>query len=74
MVFYSGSGIASVDGREYPIEPESVMLAPAGVRHSIRNTGTTPLRFAFIYSPPLPEHVSRRVYHARARDKLPVNT
>ena len=53
------------------ITPESVMLAIAGVSHSIRNTGTGPLKFVFVYSPPLPEHISREEYFKRAKDKLP---
>jgi mannose-6-phosphate isomerase-like protein (cupin superfamily) len=71
MYFYAGTGVATIDGREYAITPESVMLAKPGVPHSIRNTGTEPLKFVFVYCPPLPEHVSRREYFARAKDKLP---
>jgi mannose-6-phosphate isomerase-like protein (cupin superfamily) len=70
MFFYEGTGIATIDGKEYPITPESVMLAPAGVPHSIRNTGKGPLKFVFVYNPPLPEHVSRQEYFDRAKDKI----
>ncbi len=70
MFFYEGTGVATVDGVEYDIRPESVMLAPAGVTHSIRNTGDVPLKFVFIYGPPLPEHISREVYFKRAQDKI----
>ncbi|MBW1695682.1 MAG: cupin domain-containing protein [Deltaproteobacteria bacterium] len=70
MFFYEGTGIATIDGVEYKIEPESVMLAPAGVKHSIQNTGTGPLKFVFVYCPPLPEHVSRKEYYRRAKDKV----
>lgn len=71
MFFYEGTGIATIDGKEYEITPESVMLAIAGVPHNIRNTGTGPLKFVFVYSPPLPEHISREEYFKRAKDKLP---
>lgn len=70
MFFYQGTGIATIGGKEYPIIPESVMLAIAGVPHSIRNTGSEPLKFVFVYSPPLPEHASREEYFKRAKDKV----
>jgi len=70
MFFYEGSGIATIDGEEYKIEPESVMIAPSKVKHSIRNTGNGPLKFVFIYCPPLPEHISREEYFKRAKDKI----
>ena len=70
MFFYAGTGIATIDGVEYEIRPESVMLAPAKVKHSIRNTGNEPLKFVFAYCPPLPEHVSRQAYFDGAKDKV----
>jgi oxalate decarboxylase/phosphoglucose isomerase-like protein (cupin superfamily) len=45
---------------EYEIRPESVMLAPPKIKHSIRNTGKGPLKFVFIYCPPLSEPLVRR--------------
>lgn len=70
MFFYEGTGIATIDGVEYKIEPESIMLAPTGVPHTIKNTGSGPLKFVFVYCPPLPEHVSRAEYYSRAQDKI----
>jgi len=70
MFFYEGTGVATVDGVEYKIEPESIMLAPAGVTHHIQNTGDGPLKFVFIYCPPLPEHISREEYFKSAKDKI----
>jgi mannose-6-phosphate isomerase-like protein (cupin superfamily) len=70
MFFYEGTGIATINGKEYEIMPESVMLAIPGVPHSIRNTGKGPLKFVFVYCPPLPEHVSREEYFKRAKDKI----
>lgn len=70
MFFYEGTGVATIGGVEHEIRPESIMLAPAKVMHSIRNTGDGPLKFVFIYSPPLPEHVSRAEYFKRAKDKI----
>ena len=70
MFFYEGSGIATIDGVDYKIEPESVMIAPPKIKHCIRNTGNGPLKFVFIYCPPLPEHISREEYFKRAKDKI----
>jgi mannose-6-phosphate isomerase-like protein (cupin superfamily) len=70
MYFYEGSGIAMIGGKEYEITVDSVMLAPPGIPHSIRNTGTGPLKFVFVYCPPLPEHISRKEYYESAKDKV----
>ena len=70
MYFYAGRGIATIGDEEFEITPESVMLAPAGVKHSIRNTGSEPLKFVFVYCPPLPEHISREEYFKRAKDQV----
>ncbi|ORC30708.1 hypothetical protein B4O97_17880 [Marispirochaeta aestuarii] len=70
MYFYEGTGIAIIGDKEYQITKDSVMLAPPGIPHAIRNTGNGPLRFVFIYNPPLPEHVSREEYYKRAKDKI----
>lgn len=70
MYFFSGQGIATISGTEYKIEPDSVLLAPAGSEHGIQNTGKEPLRFVFVYCPPLPEHISREEYFKKAKDKI----
>jgi mannose-6-phosphate isomerase-like protein (cupin superfamily) len=72
MFFYEGTGVATIDGKEYEITPESVMLAPPKVMHSIRNTGDGPLKFVFVYCPPLPEHISREEYFKRAKNKIEI--
>jgi mannose-6-phosphate isomerase-like protein (cupin superfamily) len=70
MFFYEGTGIATIDGIDYDIRPESVMLAPPKIKHRIRNTGSGPLKFVFVYCPPLPEHISREEYFEQAKDKI----
>jgi len=70
MFFYEGSGIATIDGVEYKIEPESVMIAPTNIKDFIRNTGYGPLKFVFIFCRPLQEHISREEYFKRAKDKI----
>ncbi|MGE5607234.1 MAG: cupin domain-containing protein [Bacteroidota bacterium] len=70
MYFYSGTGVCSVGDEEYEIVPESFLIAPIGVKHQIRNTGNEPLKFVWIYCPPLPEHYSQEAYHKGAKDQL----
>ena len=70
MYFYSGCGRCTVDGKEHTIVPESFLLAPARVVHSIGNTGSEPLRFVWTYCPPLPEHRSQEAYHRDAKDQV----
>lgn len=70
MFFYEGTGIATIGEKEYEIIPDSVMLAPPNVEHCIQNTGDGPLKFVFVYCPPLPEHISREEYFKRAKDKI----
>jgi mannose-6-phosphate isomerase-like protein (cupin superfamily) len=70
MYFYSGRGIARVGDEEFEIVPESFLLAPAGVPHQICNTGDEPLKFVWIYCPPLPEHYSQETYHQGASEQV----
>ncbi len=40
----TGTGVASVDGEERLLEAGTAILTRSGSRHSLRNTGTEPLR------------------------------
>ncbi len=64
MFFIAGSGWGRVGDEVYDLKPGVLMFAPAGQEHEIRNTGTEPLRFVWVYSPPLPSHFSQQAYHA----------
>ena len=55
MFVYKGRGEYSIDGQSFPIEPETMIFAPAGLEHRIVNTGTETLSVVFFYSPPGPE-------------------
>lgn len=70
MYFYSGEGVCIVGDQVFEIVPESFLLAPAGVKHQIKNTGSEPLKFVWIYCPPLPEHYSQEAYHSGAKDQI----
>lgn len=48
----SGQGKAILDGTEYTLSDDSVVVIPAGANHNIINTdGTHPMKLYTIYSP-----------------------
>ncbi|MGP8050694.1 MAG: cupin domain-containing protein [Desulfobaccales bacterium] len=49
LVFISGEAAVEVDGKVTQVKPLSVLLAPAGTRHTIRNAGTEELRIIFFF-------------------------
>jgi mannose-6-phosphate isomerase-like protein (cupin superfamily) len=50
--FEQGEGKAIIDGNEYILGAEDVIVVPAGAEHNIINTSdSTPLRLYTIYSP-----------------------
>ena len=52
MYCISGTGVAQVNGVEYPFHPGAMIVAPPKVTHQITNTGTELLRVLCIFSPP----------------------
>lgn len=48
----SGSGKATIGGREYPLSPGSLVLIERGEAHEICNDGDQPLETISIYAPP----------------------
>jgi mannose-6-phosphate isomerase-like protein (cupin superfamily) len=48
----SGDGVATINGRRYPLRPSTLLLIEHGDRHEIRNTGRQPLKTLNIYVPP----------------------
>lgn len=47
----SGRGVFLLDGREEPMEAGTMLIAPEGVRHGIRNTGDERLVVLAILAP-----------------------
>jgi mannose-6-phosphate isomerase-like protein (cupin superfamily) len=47
-----GRGEAWIDGKRSRISKEDAIFVPAGALHNIVNTGSKPLRFYTLYSPP----------------------
>jgi mannose-6-phosphate isomerase-like protein (cupin superfamily) len=55
MFIYEGRGTAVIEGESFPLEPETMVFVPPGIKHTFKNTGKGPLRFTFFYAPPGPE-------------------
>jgi mannose-6-phosphate isomerase-like protein (cupin superfamily) len=50
-----GKGKAIIEGKEYDIEPNTVIYIPPGEKHAFRNTGNTELRMLECFThPPIP--------------------
>jgi mannose-6-phosphate isomerase-like protein (cupin superfamily) len=59
-----GQGAVLIDGVETPIESETAIVVPAGARHNVRNTGSTPMKLYTIYAPP--HHADGTVHATKA--------
>ncbi len=59
-----GTGEAVIDGLRTPIRAGFAVLVPAGARHNIVNSGTTPLSLYTLYAPP--NHRDGVVHSTRA--------
>jgi mannose-6-phosphate isomerase-like protein (cupin superfamily) len=62
-----GSGVAVVDGAEFQLREDSVLIVPAGARHNISNNGLAALKLYTIYTPP--NHIDGRI-HATKEDAI----
>ena len=50
-----GEGKAIIEGKEYDIEPNTVIYIPPGEKHAFRNTGNTELKMLECFThPPIP--------------------
>lgn len=61
LFVWEGTGCAVVDGREYAVEPGSMVYVGRMVRHSIVNKGTTQLKVLWIILPPGLEELMARI-------------
>jgi mannose-6-phosphate isomerase-like protein (cupin superfamily) len=61
--FEEGSGAVDIDGVANRVEADFAVIVPAGARHNVRNTGSSPLKLYTIYGPP--EHVDGLVEATR---------
>lgn len=50
--FESGSGKCTIDENSYHVKDGDVIIAPAGAKHNVINTGAESLKMYTIYGPP----------------------
>jgi mannose-6-phosphate isomerase-like protein (cupin superfamily) len=53
MYVASGSGESIIGGLREPVSPDTVIHAPAGIAHEIRNIGDETLKLICFYTPPI---------------------
>ena len=46
-----GEGVFLLEGRELPMHPGDLLIAPEGIPHGVRNTGTTRLLVLAVLAP-----------------------
>jgi len=51
-IVVAGHGEVRVEDERQPVEPETVIFLKPYIKHQIMNTGRTPLRMFWIYTPP----------------------
>ena len=51
-VFLRGEGVASIDGRELPVEAGTTVYVPPGALQHVKNTGSDNLEFLCVVDPP----------------------
>ena len=59
-----GEGGACMDGGAHALCKGRLLLVPAALRHTLRNSGDKPLRFVTFYAPP--QHAAGTVHATRA--------
>jgi mannose-6-phosphate isomerase-like protein (cupin superfamily) len=59
-----GHGEVSIDGHKQEISADTAIVVPAGARHNVRNTSTSPLKLYTLYAPP--EHAEGTVQVTRS--------
>jgi mannose-6-phosphate isomerase-like protein (cupin superfamily) len=55
MFIYRGKGALLVEGETFPLEPETLIFMPPGIRHELKNAGSETLSLVWFYAPPGPE-------------------
>jgi mannose-6-phosphate isomerase-like protein (cupin superfamily) len=52
LIFVEGAGEGMLDETKIAIKQGDLVFVPTGTKHNFRNTGTTPMKVATVYSPP----------------------
>jgi len=63
LTFTSGTGLATINGKNQEVKKGDLMVVPAGTQHQFVNTGDKPLILYTIYSPA--EHAPTTVHHTK---------
>ena len=63
LTFTSGSGRATIAGKDQDVKAGDLVVVPAGTQHQFINTGQTPLILYTIYSPA--EHAPQTVHKTK---------
>ena len=74
MYCMSGEGIAMVDKKEYPFIPGSMIVAPPGIEHMIKNTGKEMLVVFCVFSPPVTAEALKERAFSASLPNNPANT
>ncbi len=56
MLFLEGTGKFVAEDEEIDLRPGICVYNPPGAKHKIVNTGTSKLKFVWVYAPQLPSH------------------
>lgn len=64
LFFHSGTGVARLDGVEYPVTSGDVVVVTPGTKHNFLNTGTTALKIYTVYAPP--NHIDGTIHKTKA--------
>lgn len=70
---HRGSGVARLGARESPVSAGATIYIPRNVTISLRNTGSTPLGIAFIFSKPGFEELQRETSVLEGQPVLPLS-
>lgn len=62
-----GSGEVVINGNLTPVSEGAGVMVPAGMRHTLRNTGTQRLRLYTLYAPPV--HPAGTVHRTKAESE-----
>lgn len=59
-----GKALVKVDGKEFKLEDDDIIIIPAGSEHYVKNTGNDDLKLYSIYTPP--EHPKGTMHKTKA--------
>lgn len=62
--FEEGEALVIIDGEEFNLKKDEVIVVPAGAKHYVKNSGKTDLKFYTIYAPP--EHPPGTIHKTKA--------